>query len=102
MKRYVSATNYYDKKMTTEEVAEELRKKYELYGIYTTKRGKQYHYTINSSGRVYAREQYCEHKSTGGYHIRERYLYKIPMEMQKYITEEYGEQLGELGITLRF
>lgn len=97
MKRYVKATT-----LTTEQVAEEFKKTGYFYGRYTTRRGKKYDFLITEDGRVEAREQYTDQKSTGGYRIREKYLYKIPKEMQNYIIEHYGQQLSELGITLRF
>lgn len=76
--------------------------KFPITGRFTTKRGKDYYYDISISGRVEVREQYTEHKSTGGYRIKDRYLYKVPMEMQRYLIETYGQQLSEIGITLSF
>lgn len=97
MKRYVRAS-----KLTADEITEMFRTKGYLYGMYTTRRGKQYHFLITRYGSIEAREEYTEQKSTGGYCIKERYLHVIPKEMQNYIIEQYGAQLSEMGITLRF
>ena len=101
MKRYVSATNYYDKKMTTEEVAEAFRTKYGLYGLYTTTRGKDYQYLIHTDGLVEVWYDYLKYDGPNRNHMKSKYL-TAPKEMQQYLTEKYGEQLAELGIKLWF
>lgn len=77
-----------------------------LKGSYITKRGKLYHYKIYADGGV---EVWCNYtipdfKHGGPTAMRDmsRYLYAVPKEVQNYLNDEYGTQLSELGITLRF
>ena len=97
MKRYVKAT-----KMTTEEIAEKLRTKYELFGYYTTRRGKEYKYRIMRDGWVEVWWDKRIYDGVSRQHDKSIYLYKVPMELQNYLTDQYSEQLAELGITLHF
>lgn len=97
MKRYVRATE-----LTTDEIAEMLRTKYCITGIYKTRRGKEYNYNITPSGRVEVWYDYLHYDGVSRNHMKSKYLYTVPKEMQNYLIYKYGEQLNELDITLRF